>query len=96
MAETSISINSNHFINSLESTIVQLVKVVQIENQVSIDEAKTIVSGILYTRANVLVDQETKNQINEVKNELIQMIKTNNATTLERNIYGLMKKTVLR
>lgn len=66
-----ININSKHYINQLESTIIQIAKSIAMEKQVPVDPtAKEITRKIVQDKLNTLLSKEALDILSEI-NKLI-------------------------
>lgn len=62
---TRVSITSQHVEDHLDSIIVQLARVIGVENQCPVDEAMNVVKKKIAARLLDFVDDDTKNKMNE-------------------------------
>lgn len=98
-ATSAISIGSKHFINSLESTIIQIARSLAMEHKVPVDpEAKEMTRGIVQTRINSLLDEKTVKELKRLKEEVSETIKTTKDQALKElaiKTYHLLKLAAL-
>lgn len=83
------SINYSHYIDKLESTIVQAIRAFSIEHKVSIDYAKIAVRKSIQNKINeLLTDEEIKN-IDKITDTVEKGIINNDKFSIK--IYELLK-----
>ena len=89
---STFNINSKHFITRIENDIVQLVKTLIVEHQISIEEAKLMARRMVQTKLNQMLTEEEKKGIDEISKNVTRSI-INGMTTVEdpRAIYELLK-----
>jgi hypothetical protein len=89
---SSISINSKHYIDRLENDIVQLARTLSVEHAIDIENAKLMARQITQRRINQLLTKEEQNGIAEIKSNVNRSIK-NGMSTLEdpKSVYELLK-----
>lgn len=94
MPQNSFNVTSKHFINSIENSIVQLVKAIIVEHQVSIDEAKVMARHIVQMKLNQMLTDEQKKGIEDVTKETVETIKEAVGSSYKnyaRKVYDLIK-----
>lgn len=92
---SSININSKYIIDRLENDLIQLTRVLAIEQQQSIETSKIAARHIIQTRLNQLLTQEEKEGINRLSKQIKEDIKQFNGTagriSNPKDIYELLK-----
>jgi hypothetical protein len=87
------SVTSQHFINGLDSVIVQLTQAFSVEHQITPDpDAKTMTRKVLQERCNILLTNEEKAAIKDIvalvksqKNEEFYL------STARKTVYNVIK-----
>jgi CRISPR/Cas system-associated exonuclease Cas4 (RecB family) len=89
---SSVNINSKHFIDRIENDIVQLAKTLSIEHATDIENAKLMARQITQRRINQLLTKEEQSGVKAILDNIKRSIK-NGMTTVEdpKAIYELLK-----
>lgn len=88
----SSQINSQHYINSLETNIIQVARALAVEHQVPVDpDAKEMTRKIVQEKINSLISAETKQGIRHLKNDIEKKIKSGDVYDYDRKVYELLK-----
>lgn len=94
-----ISIGSKHFIDQLESIIIQIARSLSIELQIPVDpDAKEMTRQIVQTRINTLLSKLSTEEIKRINTELDKTIKTTKDPNIKKiaiEMYHLLKLMAL-
>lgn len=94
-----ISIGSKHFINQLESIIIQIAKSLSIELQIPVDpDSKEMTRQMVQTRLNTLLSQKTAEELKRINSEISETIKTTKDPEVKKiaiEMYHLLKLMAL-
>ena len=95
MQQGSFSINSKHFITRIENDIIQLIKTLVIEHQISIDEAKIMARRMVQNKVNQMLTEDEIKGIEILSETTNKMIKDQTGVFPIRNyvskVYELLK-----
>lgn len=97
---STFSINSKHFTTRIENDIVQLVKTLIVEHQITVDEAKIMARRIVQNKINQMLTEEEKKGIEDLSETTNRMIKNKTGEFPIRNyvskVYELLKMLELK
>jgi len=91
------NINSKLFLDRLENDILQLVKTLIVEHQISVDNAKAMARRMIQNKVNQMLTEEEKKGIEELSKETNDIITapqgtlTANFRIHARKVYELLK-----
>lgn len=95
MQQSSFSINSKHFITRIDNDIIQLIKTLIVEHQISIDEAKIMARRIIQNKINLMLTEDETKGIENLSETTTRMIKDQTGGFPIRNyiskVYELLK-----
>jgi hypothetical protein len=94
-----MAINSKHFLTKIENDIVQLVKAIAVERQVSVDEAKISARRSIQHKINQMLTTEEQDGIQDLLKETNNLVKKLHKDNIEekewhiysRKVYELLK-----
>lgn len=86
-----ITINSGHVANSLDSQIILLVKTIQIENKVPFDDALETGRDFLNQKVIQLMNEKDKELITKIANDIKTKYKNNPNNNDIKSMYSLCK-----
>lgn len=90
------NIGSQHYINSLETNIIQIARALAVEHQIPVDpDAKEMTRKIIQEKINSLLSEETRVEIKKLRVDLEKKIKSTNMYEYDRKVYDLLKLTRL-
>ncbi|MCK9428989.1 MAG: hypothetical protein M0R17_03125 [Candidatus Omnitrophica bacterium] len=87
---SSINVNSKYFIDAVENNIVQLARVISLEQQIDIEQAKIQTRQIIQRRLNQLLTDSEKKGIEDTLIDTKNLIKKEN-NEYYCNIYEIFK-----
>ena len=89
---SSTLVDSQYFLNRLDSLIVQLVRAIAVEQELQPDpDAKNVVRVMLQERINILLNDKDRDKIEKVYNDIKDRLRARSELTYIRNIYELIK-----
>jgi len=92
--QSSININSQHFINHLETILIQLTQTLSIEHSVQpYPDGLKIARNMVQNKLNEMFNREEKEAIEKIKIETVDRIKSGDKYA--GNIYELLKLFLL-
>jgi len=86
-----ITINSGHVANAIDSQLIQLVRVLQIENECNFDDALTTGRDFLNKKVIELMHEEDIDKIKEIAIEFRDTFKKDSKNELAKSGYTLCK-----
>jgi hypothetical protein len=94
MSQPSFNINSAFFLQQLDTTIIQLIKVMSVEHQVTIEQAKAMAFNLIQDRINLaLLTAEQKTHIKETYSEVTESLKSGTVKNINtiKKVYNIFK-----
>ena len=92
MSQPSFNINSAFFLQQLDTTIIQLIKVIAVEHSVDINTAKDMAQSLIQDRINLaLLTEENKKLIATTYTDFIALLKSSPNNTIYKRIYHIFK-----
>lgn len=91
---STFSINSKHFTTRIENDIVQLVKTLIVEHQITVQEAKVMARHIVQNKLNqMLTDEEMSGikDLSQLTNNFIKAGITHACYVYSKKVYELLK-----
>jgi len=86
-----VAITSGHVTKSIEASVVNLAKIVQIENRCNIEDAIETTRDFLIRKHNELIDKNNKEAITKLVESIKVAIKNKKATENDKLTYRLME-----
>jgi hypothetical protein len=90
---STFSINSKHFTTRIENDIVQLVKTLIVEHQITVDEAKAMARKLVQNKINqMLTDEENVGikELSQLTNNFIKAGSSHSCYIYSKNVYELL------
>lgn len=91
--DSTISINSKHFIDHIDAIIIQLAQIISVERAIPVDpDAITETRKIIATKHYGLMSSEFKEKVSTILSELEDKIRKNNKDQDSIKYYSLIKE----
>lgn len=97
LSSSSVQINSQHYINALEGTLIQITRALAMEHGIRPDpEAKAMARTVAQDRVNLLLSENERENIRKIWDQTVEDLKSVRSNNDEvgkylRDIYELMK-----
>ena len=86
-----ININSGHVANAIDGQLVQLVKVIQVENSCEFDDALETAREFICKKHVELMDDKSKTNISEICKSIKDKVRANPSDETARQAYNALK-----
>ena len=85
------NISSKYILDHISASIVNVAKTIQIEKGCSVDESIEVARKFLVKSQNELMNKDLSGRVSNLKTLIEDAIKKGTATTIDRNVYNLLK-----
>tara|TARA_Y100000310_G_C20628680_1_gene787385 strand:- start:489 stop:773 length:285 start_codon:yes stop_codon:yes gene_type:complete len=90
-----VTINSKHVKNHIESNLIQLAKVISIEDHITLPEAESKVTQFIHEKYNERIPDDIREMVTSIKQSLMSSLKNQSITGTERQMVQLLGKLKL-